>query len=120
MSTLTFNIINCTLMFSFCIFAIFLVVYFVGYWVSSNYYTKISNNFKASYTVFLGVCGMLSTLLVMFGLAADGVGLRVFLLLMPMLGALTLIFGFLHCINYLVVGFHKSRKYFANKRNLNI
>jgi hypothetical protein len=56
----------------------------------------------------------------MFGLAADGVGLRVFLLLMPMLGALTLIFGFLHCINYLFVGFHKSRKYFANKRNLNI
>lgn len=97
---------------------IFSVVYFVGYWVSANYYTNFSQKFKEVFGLYCRVAYLVPTVLVLPGLVV--IGWKATLLFIPVFGTITLgaMIGLLSY--HLYWGFHKSRKYFADKRNVKL
>ena len=113
-----FNIIIILLHIAALCGIIFSIVYFVGYWVSANYYTNFSKQFKEIYVFYCRFVFLIPSVLVVPGLVV--VGSKAALLFIPAFGAITL--GAIICliVYHLYWGFHKSRKYFANKRNLKI
>lgn len=97
---------------------IFGVVYFVGYWVSAKYYTNFSPKFKEVYAFYNRVCISITAVLVLVGVVAAGFkGLYLFI---PVYGSLTTVALFSIITYNLYTGFHKSRKYFADKRNVKL
>ena len=97
---------------------VFGVVYFIGYWVSANYYNNFSPKFKEAYAFFNRVSTSITTGLVVAAVIITGwKGLFAFV---PVYGTLTTVALFIVLLYNLYFGFHKSRKYFADKRNVKL